>query len=382
MKKTIFILRESQMKYVIKNVLNEQENYSQHMGSTSAVRVSHDLLSNNFGLPDGSEHEDYYYSAKSEDILNISKQGDSTQFLSVFSPDTKYTTPEQKEKYKDYFRIGNEEIVNKGNNTYSFGPGQVVYASHNGLLALARAMSNMNGTSGYLTINLGKETKSDKVGSEMVSSNIILNNQKSFDISPSFNLIQNIFVKFAVNPNFYGKMKIDVTRMTPEKLESINYAQVALNNIISGKSGFLNFGNPTLTEEIINKLEPLGFKTRINFDTASIINELKKLSNIPDYDANNRFNSDKQKKISEIGNSYQNNLVKLVKQIYIENFKIFVKTYLPKYEKLLSQKIETIVSNIINLGNVYYGVFNSIGAPASTTQSTINISSGNYRPGG
>jgi hypothetical protein len=382
MKKTIFILRESQMKYVIKNVLNEQENYSQHMGSTSAVRVSHDLLSNNFGLPDGSEHEDYYYSAKSEDILNISKQGDSTQFLSVFSPDTKYTTPEQKEKYKDYFRIGNEEIVNKGNNTYSFGPGQVVYASHNGLLALARAMSNMNGTSGYLTINLGKETKSDKVGSEMVSSNIILNNQKSFDISPSFNLIQNIFVKFAVNPNFYGKMKIDVTRMTPEKLESINYAQVALNNIISGKSGFLNFGNPTLTEEIINKLEPLGFKTRINFDTASIINELKKLSNIPDYDANNRFNSDKQKKISEIGNSYQNNLVKLVKQIYIENFKIFVKTYLPKYEKLLSQKIETIVSNIINLGNVYYGVFNSTGAPASTTQSTINISSGNYRPGG
>lgn len=380
MKKTIFVLRESQLKYVIKNVLNEQENYSQHMGSTSAVRVSHDLLSSNFGLPDGSSHEDYYYSAKTEDILNISKQGDSTQFLSVFSPDTKYTTPEQQEKYKDYFRIGNEEIVNKGNNTYSFGPGQVVYASHNGLLALARAMGSMNGTSGYLTINLGKETKSDKVGSEMVSSNIILNNQKSFDISPSFNLIQNIFVKFAVNPNFYGKMKIDVTRMTPEKLQSINYAQVALNNIISGKSGFLNFGNPTLTEEIINKLEPLGFKTEINFDTASIINELKKLSNIPDYDGN-KFNSDKQKKISEIGNNYQNNLVQLVKQIYIENFKIFVKTYLPKYEKLLSQKIETIVSNIINLGNVYYGVFNSTGAPAPTTQSTINISSGNYRPG-
>ena len=381
MKKTIFVLRESQLKYVIKNVLNEQENYSQHMGSTSAVRVSHALLSTNFGLPDGSEHEDFYYSARTENILQISKEGDSTKFLSVFNPTMKYTTATQKEKYRDYFRIGDEEIVNKGNNTYSFGPGQIVYAAHNGLLALTRAMDNMNGVSGYLTINLGKETEKDKVGNEMVSSNIILNNEKAFDISPTLNLFQSVLAKFAINPNFYDRMVIDSTKMSPEKLLSINYPQVLINNIISGKNGFLSFGNPSLTESIIEKLKPLGFKTELNFDTTSVINELKKLATTPDYDMNNRIDVNKQKKMNDIGSTYQNNLIQTIRKIYIDNFKIFIKTYLPKYEKQMLPKIETIVSDINPLGNTYYSIFKSTIAKPNSNQSTISISSNKYSAG-
>ena len=381
MGKTLFVLKENQLKYLIKNVLSEQENYSQHMGSTSAVRVSHDALTNSFGLPDGSTHEDYYYSGTTDNILDKSKSGDKSEFLSIFNPATKYTTPGQKEKYMDYFSMDNDAVINRGNKTYSLGPGKVVYATHNGLLALARAMESMNGRPGYLTINIGKETEEDKVNDEMISSNIILDNEKAFDLTSPLNFFQNVLIKIAINPNFYDRMKFDATRMSADRLMSINYAQFVLNSIVSGRRGFLYIENEKVVNNIIEKLKPLGFKTEINFDATQITNELKKLASIPDYNFDNEFNLDKKSKIAAIGNSYQNNLIQIVKQTYIENFKIFVRNYLPKYEKSLFEKIQTITPTMQQLDVIYGLAFKSVSAPGKSSQSTIDIKSGKYRPG-
>ena len=119
------ILKEKQVKRLIDEIILEQ-NMNIGRGGTDLRRVSHNYLSDNYGLPDGAEHENFYYSARIPDVIKQSEDGDVSKFLSVFTPIQKYNSDEK--AYLDYVSVNGQEltqndITQRVNRTFDFKQG-------------------------------------------------------------------------------------------------------------------------------------------------------------------------------------------------------------------------------------------------------------------
>jgi hypothetical protein len=382
MGRTLFILKENQIKKIIGNILLEQQrdamNYVDHFGSTSAVRVTHALLTTNFGLPDGANHENYYYTATTDAVLDNSKGSTKENLLSIFQPYKQYDP----KTYVDYFSINNERLTNKGKKQFFLKRGDVIVASHNGLLAIARAMINMKGKEGDLTINFGEITKNELAKPEMISRNIILDSEKVFDLSTPLRALQGVLAKYATTPYFYERLTFDNTGgLTSEQLDSSNFFQKRVYGIVSGINSFARFDDEETQDEVQNNLRQLGLKTNIGVDFNAMIDEIKTLQTMPDfYQMSKDINKEKMKKMDEIYGKYKKQLEDAIRATYIENFKLFVKTYLPKYQQSLFGRIDSITLQVEPLSKTYYNNFYSTsGVPIK--QPSSGIKRGQYKPG-
>ena len=379
---TLFVLKESQVKKIIDKLIQEQQyQYVDHFGSTSAVRVTHGKLTTEFGLPNGAKYENYYYKTTTDKILEISKNGIKENLLSVFQPYKKYTN--ENIDYVDYFSINNDSIINRGSKKYYLRRGDTVIAAHNGLLTIGRAMINMEGVEGYLTINFGVETKNENVDLEMISRNIIMNSDKFLNINKTLNMIQAYFCKYAINPRYYSKMAFDGTGGANMIELPLDYINRIIYKLIIGLNNYLNINNNKMVDDMIKELMKKGLKTTIDFDITPVINNMKNFSSIPDFDmVSNTFNEEKKLKLQEYGKKYEKNLADAIKSAYVQNFNLFVETYLPKYEEDLKNKIKTLNVVLPNVGNIYNREFYSTpGRTIPEKPSSGNVVSGQYKPG-
>jgi hypothetical protein len=254
-------------------------------------------------------------------------------------------------------------------------------ASHNGLLAIARAMVNMKGMEGDLTINFGEITKNELAKPEMISRNIILDSARVFDLSTSLRSLQSILAKYATMPYFYERMTFDATGgLTSEQLDN-NYFERKIYGIVSGINSFARFDDDKTRNDVQNNLQKLGLKTNIDFDYNSLINEMKTLQTMPDfYQMSKDMNKEKMSKMDEIYGKYKKQLEDAIKATYIENFKLFVKTYLPKYEQALFGRIDSVTLQVEPISKTYYNNFHST-AGAPIKQPSSGVKSGQYKPG-
>jgi hypothetical protein len=255
-------------------------------------------------------------------------------------------------------------------------------ASHNGLLAIARAMINMQGMEGDLTINFGEITKNELAKPEMISRKIILDSAKVFDLSTPLRGLQGVLVKYAIMQYFYERMTFDNTNgMTPEQLDSSNHFERRIYGIVSGINSFARFDDDKTRNDVQENLQKLGMKTKIDFDYNSLISEIKTLQKIPDFiQMSKDLNKEKINKLDKIYGKYKKQLEDAIKSVYIENFKLFVKTYLPKYQQSLFPKIDAIIIQVEPISKTYEDSFRSIpGGPIK--QPSSRVVSGQYKPG-
>jgi len=367
------VLVESKMGAIEEYISTKNEIYAQHYGSATKKTVSHELLETNFGLPSGSTYENFYYSANLSDVVNASISMSRDKFLSIFRPISPYN--KDKNAYSDTFIINNVSLVNEGKKTYNLSENGVIYASHNGLLALTRAMNGMKGESGFLTIELNAK---DERGY-----NIIFDLNTALNPVSVFRGIQTILVKFAINPNFYSKMTIDFTnKKTPQEIKQLNINQNQILSFIKGTSTYLKMDDDNLKTQILNNLKSKGLITNIDINLDSFINELTSLSKENDFIDEKTINSDKLKKISDIGKKYQTQLVDSIKNAYVNNLKLFVKYYLPNYSNIILPKIDNVNFVMEDLGKLYSSVFKSYGVQSKQNVSTGQFGTYKFKEGG
>jgi len=380
------IINENQLNKLIDNIITEtkkgpieeyiskkSEIYSEHYGSSTKKRVSHELLETNFGLPSGSTYENYYYSANLSDVVNASISIPRDKFLSIFRPISPYN--KDKKAYSDIFIVNDASIINSGIKTYNLSQNGVIYASHNGLLALTRAMNGMKGEIGYMTIELNAKGED--------GNNIIFDLNTSINPSSIFRGIQSILIKFVINPNFFERMKIDFTnKKSPQEIKQNKIIENLIINFIIGKSTYLKITDEKLKNEIIKNLESKGMITNIDFNINNFFNELLILSKENDFINNKTINSDKAKKISNISKKYQTELLDKMKNAYLHNLKLFVTNYLPNYSKTILPKLSNVNFKMDDLSIIYNDVFSSHGVESNQNISTGQINTYKFKEGG
>ena len=374
-----FILTEEQVKRVVDSLINEQQ-VSEFKGGTDAQRITHALLSKNFGLPDGANHENYYYGANIVDVIAMSKTGDRTKFLSSFKPANKYS--EDSKVYLDSIYVNNDSLQNSGSKTFKFVNGNV-YGTHNGLLALARAMDHMGGRGGFLTISFGSNVVGKDAQSERIGGGVKFDSNRALNQTPVMNLLENALVTLAVAPNFrnlgtFAGIKKDWTND-----ELITIIQKLLNNIIIGVYGFMDNEKK---DDIIQNLTSKGFVDNFNFNITGNLQKLISLQQIPDKIRNEDsekvvYNGQKQNQLNGIGDSFEENMINQLKKLYSQNFKIYVDNYLPNSSSQMSQFINNVRFDYKGLGDCHEFNFNSYVAGSSTNSSTLKQSNTNYKTG-
>jgi hypothetical protein len=168
--------------------------------------------------------------------------------------------------------------------------------------------------------------------------------------------------------------------LTSEQLDN-NYFERKIYGIVSGINSFARFDDDKTRNDVQNNLQKLGLKTNIDFDYNSLINEMKTLQTMPDfYQMSKDMNKEKMSKMDEIYGKYKKQLEDAIKATYIENFKLFVKTYLPKYEQALFGRIDSVTLQVEPISKTYYNNFHST-AGAPIKQPSSGVKSGQYKPG-
>lgn len=374
------ILTENQIRRVIDNIVNEQQ-ASEFFGGTDAQRMSHALLSKNFGLPDGTNNENNYYGANIVDVINMSGNGDRTKYLSVFKPANKYS--EDSKFYYDSILVNNEKLENTGKKSFRFVNGNV-YATHNGLLALARAMDHMEGRGGVLTISFGSKTKGKEAESERLGGGVKFDSNRALNLSPSLSTLEEMLVALSVSPNFRNMGTFIATKKDATNEEQIEMIKKVINNIGSGSYGFMDVSK---RDEVIKNLTPKGFITNVDFDITPYAQKLISLQKINDKSMNSEngkytdYNEQKKNELSAIGKSFEGNLINILKSTYINNFKIYVENYLPNSSAQILPLIDGVRFGYQGLGAKHYTIFHSYAGGSSTSSSTIKQSSSNYKTG-
>jgi hypothetical protein len=350
-----FILTENQFKRVIGKFINEQK-VNEFMGSTDANKISHSLLSTKFGLPEGLKHENFYYEANVADVLKMSTDpSNRNNFLSIFTPKRAYS--ENKSDYVDYFQVNNKKITGSGTESFNFLNGTVI-ASHNGLLALTRAMELMGGKGGLLTINIGKLKTGPETQSERISQSVSFNPTEAFNLSGLMSGVQDLICSLAISPKFLKLSTSKSKEKTTDEIETM--LPKVINNIIIGSSGFMDNKSKN---KFVTELTPMGLITKIDFDVKKLSSQLKFLQSVPDLLNNpnelKKYNENKKRQLSSIGLTYQKDLVNKIKEAYTHNFKLYVNTYLPNSKNEILPKIPKTVIEIPDLGYWHYKLFHT-----------------------
>lgn len=373
------ILSENQVKTVIDTILNEQQ-VSEFKGGTDAQRITHALLSKNFGLPDGLKYENYYYGANIADVINMSR-GERSKFLSVFKPANAYS--QDSKFYMDSIYVNKEPLQNSGSKTFKFVSGEV-FATHNGLLALARAMDYMNGNGGFLTITFGGSTSGKEAEAERVGGGIKFDSNRSLNQKPGLNLLFELLCGLSVSPEYRDMGSfINVKKETTNE-QLISMVQKTLGFICQGFYGFMDMSKK---DEILQNLTPKGFITTIDFNIQPFIQKLIQLQQIPDkeYDENtgkdNVYNAKKKNQLYGIGSSFEENLINVLKSTYMKNFQIYVENYLPNSSSQILPLIKNVKFDYNGLGDSHDRIFHSYVGGSSSSNSSIKQKNTNYQTG-
>jgi hypothetical protein len=137
----------------------------------------------------------------------------------------------------------------------------------------------------------------------------------------------------------------------------------------------------TRTDEIVKTLEPKGFITTLDFNLKPIINEVKGLKQLPDFEDGD-INEDKINAIDAISKKYTDVLVDKLKKIYLNNFKIYIENYLPNSKEELFSSLSRVYLKNYSLTDAYKSVlkskmYGSMSPVSRTTQNSQTYKSGN-----
>jgi hypothetical protein len=374
------ILTENQIKKVIDCIINEQQ-ASEFSGGTDAQRMSHTLLSKNFGLPEGADHENYYYGANIADVIKMSGSGDRTKFLSVFKYANAYS--EDTKNYMDTIYVNKENLTNSGTKTFNFTSG-VVYGTHNGLLALVRAMDHMGGTGGYLTISFGGKTSGKEADLQRMGGGVKYNSDRAMNQTSTINSIESILVFLSVHPDFKNQGTFSGVNRQLSNDELVVFIKKVLGYMVIGAYGFMDWSKK---DEIIKNLTPKGYVVNLDFDITPYAQKLISLSqNMPDKLPDGQgqykiYSEPKKKQLDTIGNSFEENMFNQIKTIYMNNFKIYVENYLPNSASRIVPLIKNVKFDYKGLGESHDFNFHSWIAGSSQSSTTLQQQSSNYKTG-
>lgn len=374
------ILKEKQVKRLINEIILEQ-NMNIGRGGTDLRRVSHNYLSDNYGLPDGAEHENFYYSARIPDVIKQSEDGDVSKFLSVFTPIQKYNSDEK--AYLDYVSVNGQEltqndITQRVNRTFDFKQGTIT-ATHNGLLAIARAMVGLRGNPGKLTLQFGTQKNIEAGKKERFTQGVVYQSSTSYDVTKAINGLLSLLSVFAIKPENRNLTALYGNTANLDDDTFIRRIQFFIDNIISGSNLF--FDPQSITRDtVVSTLTPKGFVSNLNFDINPMMNALKNLRSIDDKINNKEYNQVKYDALSKISNQFIPELLSQMKPIYISNFKIFGANYLPEYSEEISDNADTkvVFPTNLNLANSHKTQLTSYGVQGTSRTGKIQTMSTNY----
>jgi hypothetical protein len=259
-----------------------------------------------------------------------------------------------------------------------------VYATHNGLLALARAMDHMGGRGGVLTISFGSNISGKEAESERIGGGVKFDSNRAMNQTPIINSLENVLVALSVAPNYrnLGTFTGVKKEMTNDQL--ITFIQTILNNIIIGAYGFMDYSKK---DEIIQNLTPKGFINNFNFNLGGFTQKLISLQQIPDKDRDVEtgkytvYNKQKQSQLDSIGASFEENLLNLLKTTYMKNFQIYVENYLPNSSAQIIPLIKNVKFDYKGLGDSHNFNFHSYIGGSSQSNTTLSQQSVNYKSG-
>lgn len=369
------ILTETQIKKLMGVIINEQTTTAKEFkGGADPARVSHAYLSANFGLPDGAKHENYYYSADIEEVIKMSADPNKqNQFLSVFEPNNDYS--DNPKEYFDYIEVNGEKLENRGVKVFDFNTG-VVYAAHNGLMAIKRAMQGMGGKGGKMTITFGSNLSGAKAASDREWMGIEYNSDKALDQSPTMNGIQEMFVSLTLTP-------ASLQEYTSSKGKSKDVISQYLKNwILNTPLGYYGFmpQDSTTRSKIIKNLTPKGFVTKIDVNVDSIIDAAKKYESVPDLergaDGKMIYNDKKRIQLNEFSKTYLPDLQAKLKEAYVKNFILFVENYLPNSKEQIFPQIRNVSFEALSTGTWHYKAFHAVPGRTYTTSSSVSTQQG------
>lgn len=373
------ILSEEQIKKVIDVLISEQQ-ASEFAGGTDAQKVTHALLSKNFGLPDGAKNETTYYGANVADVINMSGTGERSKYLSVFKPANKYS--EDPKSYYDSILINGEKLENSGSKTFNFVKGNV-YATHNGLLALTRAMDHMGGRGGILTISFGKNTTGKDAQTERIGGGVKFDSNRAMNQSPIIGTLEEMLVSLAVSPEFRKLGAFVAVKNDTTNEETITNLPNIIRNIGMGVYGFMDVSKK---DEIIKNLTPKGFITNVDVNINNIVQKLTPLQKVEDKEWGDsggytEYNQNKRNQLNTIGSSFEPNLIETLKSTYMKNFQIYVENYLPNSAPQLIPMIKNVKFNYDGLGGEHYSIFHRKITGSVQSKSAINQTNTSYKSG-
>lgn len=363
------IVTEEQAKLIIDRLISEQKSPEIRVktvyGGTDANRISHTYLSKAYGLPDGAKHENYYYGANVSDVIAISADpNNQSKFLSVFKPIEAYD--KNPKDYYDYFEVNDEVLESSGSKVFRFYQGSV-YATHNGLLALARAMVNLGGVGANLKISFGSKTSGDDASKERIVGSVSFSSNQALDRQPILNLLADNLTSIAVNPGFLKNTTSSFGEYTTQQTK--DHLNQVLTFIITGVGGFMDGDKK---DQIIAELTPKGFITKIDYDLNNIVSQLEALQSIEDmvrgeeyWDSKPKYNEDKRNKLNKISNSFFPGLIQKLKEIHDANFKLYVQNYLPEDQNKILPLIPNTKFTTRALGEYHHFLFHSYRAGAA-----------------
>lgn len=367
------VVTESQARLIVDKLISEQTpqqiNVKTLYAGTDANRITHAFLSKQYGLPNGAKHENYYYGANIKDVIAISADPNNvSNFLSVFKPINAYDP--KPTYYFDYIEVNGQRLDTSGSKVFRFFEGDV-YATHNGLLALARAMVNMGGAGANIKISFGSAKKGDAADKERIVGSVTFNSNKALNLSPILNTLADGLTSLAIDPKFSKGTTSYFGNYTIEQLKG--YIKGLLTNIAIGTYGFID---PTQKDKIISDLKTKGLIMDVGVDLTNVINQLEKLRNVEDmivdYETSSKpqYNTDKKNQLNRISDTFFPDLIEKLKQAYIANFKIYVQNYLPEDQARILPLIPNTRFVTMPLGNYHHFLFHSynVGQAQTGTQ--------------
>lgn len=383
------IISENQVKKLLDNFVLEQ-NVNIGRGGTDLRTVSHAYLTKNHGLPKGSNHENYYYSADIKKVIEQSGVGNIKNYLSVFNPLSPYS--DKPGAYYDYVNVNGEELTqedikNVSSKTFRFTEGTIT-AAHNGLLGIARAMESLKGTPGILTLQFGTHTSGEDARSERLSQGVKYQSTKTLDKTPTILGILSLLAMAAVKPEYRQfTASQGYTAKFIDDDSFINQIRNFINAAIIGANGFFDV-NVIPVETVVSTLTPKGFITQTEFDIKPLFDSLKSLRNEEDkikgafdtpFENRKDYNKNKFNKIVPISNQFVPGLIEDMKQKYIHNLKIFVAHYLPEAKNEILNNIESkVIFPNLNIATQHQKEFTSKGAPGTSDGGKLETSGRTY----
>ena len=355
------VITEEQAKLLIDNIISEQGssqiNVKTVYGGTDGQKISHAYLEKTFGLPGGSKYENYYYGANIEDVIKMSANPqNASKFLSVFTLNEKYSnTPND---FYDYIEVNGQILDKPGSIVFKFYKG-TIYASHNGLLALTRAMMTMGGVGVNMKISFGAAKKGADAENERIVGSVTFNSNQALNLTPLMNSLSDAFASLSASPElltnttsmFKGKSKEDIK----------NFIIKRINTIAQGFGGFMDYDQ---SANILKVLQPKGFIMDLKYDLTNQLNKIESLTSIPDiesdgYSSKTTYNEAKRAQLNNIGESFVEDLTNKIKAAYMQNFKLYVENFLPEDKDRILSLIPGVKIKSYPIGEWHYHIFHS-----------------------